>query len=259
MYHMKAPETVRWVHTPRYVTRRNLVLHLLNRLPRGSFIDIGCGRGELLPRLAELGFWGTGLDISPAVAPVAREIVKPYSSRVRFVSDPAELDGQKYEYLIAMEILEHLEDDEAALRQWCQWLSDDGRVIITVPAHMRYWSASDEAVGHVRRYERAQLVELIEKSGLTVEVLWSSGFPLRLVMTPLARFRYWRKRRASSPDVRDRTFESSFESTLGIKRGRNLAASVIEVVGRIAHVSQLVFRERDFGDGYLALCRRVQQ
>ncbi|HTF08011.1 MAG TPA: class I SAM-dependent methyltransferase, partial [Asanoa sp.] len=61
---------------------------------------------------------------------------------------------------------------------------------------MKLWSAHDEAVGHVRRYDRAGLLDLVEKAGLQVDELWSWNVLLRPVAA-------WRRRRSTGSDLDD--------------------------------------------------------
>ena len=166
------------IHTPRYILRKRIVLELLHRYEPGRFLEIGCGRGELLPYLVEQGFEGIGLEISPEVLPLARQVVSPYAPTLSIVADEKPLELERFRYVLALEVLEHIQDDAAALVNWRKWLDRDGRLIITVPAHMKSWTKSEDAVGHYRRYERDAFCRLLADCGYMVEVFWSYGFPL---------------------------------------------------------------------------------
>ena len=61
--------------SPRYWLRRHLAVRVFGRMSPGSIIEIGCGTGELIPALAELGYHGVGLEISLDVADLARETI----------------------------------------------------------------------------------------------------------------------------------------------------------------------------------------
>ncbi len=84
--------------------------------------------------------------------------------------------------VVAFDVLEHIEDDEAAVREIHRVLRPGGLALIAVPADPRLWSAHDEAVGHVRRYTRPELVDLFARNGFTVERVRSWNVLLRPVV-----------------------------------------------------------------------------
>jgi len=73
--------------------------------------------------------------------------------------------------VVAMNVLEHIEDDVAALRQARAALSDGGRLIVQVPAHEALFSGVDRRLGHHRRYSEASLRAALEAAGFEVENL----------------------------------------------------------------------------------------
>src|SRR6185436_4716449 len=91
--------------------------------------------------------------------------------------------------------LEHIEEDYLATGEIHRVLVPGGSALIAVPCDMKLWSAHDEAVGHVRRYDRASLVAVIEKAGLVVDDVRSWNVLLR----PAIR-RY--RRNATGSDLR---------------------------------------------------------
>lgn len=248
----------RFLHTPRYLVRRRTTLDALRLMPAGSFLEAGCGRGELLPWLDELGFSGIGLEISEAVLPVARAAAQRLAPRVSVVDSLDTLEGRLFDYLFSFEVLEHLEDDDHWLAAWLEHLTSEGRLVLTVPAHMRLWTSADDAVGHLRRYERADILALLRRHDLEVEILWSFGYPLVLVTRPLRNLFY----RVRIPSLRnrsamDRTLESSKDSTIRVPRlVRGIARSGIELAAWLFYVLGKPLRRTDYGDGYLVVARR---
>ena len=247
------------LHTPSYILRRRIILHLLRCYKPGRFLEVGCGRGDLLPHLAALGFEGIGLEISPEALPLAREAIRPYEHKLSVVADEAVLDVQLFSYVFAFEVLEHIQDDAGALINWRKWLDPEGCLIITVPAHMKSWTASDEAVGHYRRYERDALCRLLENCGFTVDVFWSYGFPLTAFTRRVRPLLYkYRSKALYGKSQKDRTLHSSLESTLdssALGKQARYMTSVIEGIGFTFHLIQLPFRRLDIGDGYIVACR----
>jgi SAM-dependent methyltransferase len=216
----------------------------------GSFLEIGCGCGDLLPELVRLGFHGVGLEISHEAAVIAREATSHLAHVATIVEDPREIDGRRFQYGLALEVLEHIDDDEGTLRRWRNWIEPGGFFLLSVPAHMKHWTGADEEVGHFRRYERDGLRNLLQRSGYEVVFLASYGFPL----TALTR----RWRTAHTEDIRvgrgnrhERTLRSSFASEVPASRA---AAMAISGLARMGHFAQLGFLRSDLGDGYFAVC-----
>jgi SAM-dependent methyltransferase len=246
-------------YSPRYLLRRRLVLHLLRRYKPGRFLEIGCGSGELMPWLLQYGFEGVGLEVSPQALPFAQEAVRPYEPRLQVINDASMLHGHRFQYVLALEVLEHIEDDQAALVAWKDWLEPGGKLILSVPAHMDKWTATDEAVGHYRRYEKNRLQQLLTGCGYAVEVFWNYGFPLTALTRPLRHMVYrLRLRREPTLTQQERILQSSFESTWTVGRGNHLFRLIAEGGGFTFHLLQLPFRRFDVGDGFLVSCQRAQ-
>ncbi len=70
-----------------------------------------------------------------------------------------------------LDVIEHLDDPVAALREAARALAPDGRLVVNVPAHQWLWSAADESLGHVRRYDRRLLRRHLAAAGLEPIVL----------------------------------------------------------------------------------------
>jgi SAM-dependent methyltransferase len=85
-----------------------------------------------------------------------------------------------YECVLALDVIEHLDDDRQALEQLGRLLKKDGRLIITVPALPELFSEFDEVQGHRRRYTPQSLRSCLEEANLRVEdVLWWGQWMVR--------------------------------------------------------------------------------
>jgi SAM-dependent methyltransferase len=210
-----------------------------------------------MPWLARRGFEGVGLEISSEALPLARQAARPYEPKLRVVGSEDALRGERFQYLLAFEVLEHIEDDAAALVQWQDWLEPNGKLILSVPAHMKKWTPEDDIAGHYRRYEKNGLRRLLQTCGFTVEALWSYGFPLTTLTRPIRIVLYRsRLKRLQGMTREERTHYSSFASTFTPKRATRLVSILIKGVAFGFHLLQLLFREIDLGEGYLIFCRR---
>ncbi len=96
--------------------------------------------------------------------------------------------------IVAFDVLEHIPDDKAAVAELSRCLRPGGRLIVAVPCDMRLWSEHDEAVDHVRRYERDELQTLIEGAGFADVELRSWNVLLRPVVA-------WRRKKSTGSDL----------------------------------------------------------
>lgn len=167
----------RWVPAPRFVLRRDRVLPQIATRSPGKVIEVGCGSGALLRELARRGHDCVGIETSADAREVAGQLLDEFQ-RARILAAGESGWDEQFDLLMSFEVLEHIEDDAAALREWVRWLKPGGTAILSVPAHMAMWSPRDAWAGHYRRYAKDQFVELATAAGLVVERTECLGFPL---------------------------------------------------------------------------------
>jgi len=177
---------------PWWLARARLVSRLIDReLGPGphQVLDVGCGWGVTLDHLERAGHHVAGMDIGRSGL---NKLEKP--GRRLILGDiesgpvPESAKG-RYDAVLALDVLEHLNDDAGALRNLANLVRPGGLVILTVPARPDLWSEFDEIQGHKRRYTRQEFQGKIEKSGLFGRVGVVSCWPW---LVPLAR---WSRRR----------------------------------------------------------------
>jgi SAM-dependent methyltransferase len=173
-----------WVESPSYVLRRWTVLRELADVPRGRLLEIGCGAGDLLVHLAAAGFEPECVETSEAARREAAERLRRHGLNAVPAVGLDEVPG-RFDVVVACEVLEHIADDEAALRAWTGRLVPGGRLLVTVPAHARRFGASDTWAGHFRRYDRDDLERLAAAADLEVERLLCYAFPLGNLVEPV--------------------------------------------------------------------------
>ena len=238
-------------YTPRFYLRHALALKVLKRQPRVPLVEFGCGSGRLLLDLARLGFSPVGVEPSTSAAERARTATADIPS-IRILTDPNKPPETRFRIGVALEVLEHVEDDAETLRTWTDWLETDAIFIASVPAHMRLWSAGDDVAGHVRRYERSELEDLFRKAGYRVLSCWSYGYPLTAVTRRLRD----RHAAAVAPGREGRSaLERTFESA-AISEMRSRVAIGYSVIGRLGHWAQLPFLNTGWGDGFMVVAQR---
>jgi SAM-dependent methyltransferase len=160
-----------------YRERRNLLARELRRLPApGLALDIGAAGGGNTRVLRAFGWRPLALEYAPTAAQVAKErgldVLRADAREMPVRTGSMDL-------VTAFDVLEHIEEDYLAAAEINSILRPGGTALIAVPADMALWSAHDEAVGHVRRYTRETLTQVIVKGGLVIENLWSWNVLLR--------------------------------------------------------------------------------
>ena len=155
-------------------------MQLMKGTEPGRSLEIGFGAGVFLLELERMGFESWGVEMNPAcIERVVRLALDPKVMAARLHSDLASLEPNlAFDYLFAFEVLEHIKHDDQALERWLQHLKPEGFFLMSVPAHEAAWGPEDVWAGHYRRYEKRQLLDLLDRSGFKVEVIWSWGFPL---------------------------------------------------------------------------------
>jgi SAM-dependent methyltransferase len=145
-----------------------VVRSLVAGLPPGyRVLEVGCGNGNVLRVLEEVcvGTELAGMDLAAEKLSAARQRVRCPLRQ----GDLHELPSEEPHHLIGMfDVLEHLNDDRAALSAVRQALQPGGRLLLTVPAHQSLWSYADENAGHCRRYSRAGLTQVLRECGYDV-------------------------------------------------------------------------------------------
>jgi 2-polyprenyl-3-methyl-5-hydroxy-6-metoxy-1,4-benzoquinol methylase len=249
-----------WVPGLRYSLRRDRVLALMARLPRGRLLEVGCGAGALLLELAELGFSCAALETSPEARALAVYLNRERPD-VAIHCEPRPHWTERFDVLVSLEVLEHIADDTAALAQWREWLRPGGRLLLSVPARPNLWSASDIWVGHYRRYERDALLRLLHRTGFAVEHAECYGFPLSNLTEAVRARIHGRRLRAVSAakdavNLASRTARSgterSFETKLYPLQESWAGTRLFRACCRV----QERFLDRELGTGYLLLALR---
>lgn len=141
--------------------------------PAGRVLEIGCGTGLVLSEIRKMfpGMAVSGSDLFTEGLRFARKrandvpLYQMDALRMPFV--------EEFDLVLALDIIEHIENDWKALNEICRSVRPGGGVIITVPQHPWLWTIQDEKAFHKRRYTRSELVEKMEAQGLRVAYVTS--------------------------------------------------------------------------------------
>ena len=153
-----------------FQARRDMVFRLVQDMQLShdaAILEIGCSGGPLLQRLRGTGYTHlTGIDVSETGIAVAQQRGVPNVSCM----DGAHLTfpDASFDLVVASDVLEHIEDEAQALREWVRVLRPGGHLLVFVPAFQFLWGKHDVVNQHFRRYTAAQLAARMREAGLQV-------------------------------------------------------------------------------------------
>ncbi|MFA6062411.1 MAG: class I SAM-dependent methyltransferase [Gallionella sp.] len=151
---------------------RNAILEDCMRrfFPRAdNILEIGCGTGFVLENTRKNypAASMSGSDIFTEGLYYAKQRVPTASL---FQMDACHIPYRdEFDLICSFDVLEHIEDDQAALVQMYQASQSGGGLVLTVPQHRWLWSSTDDYAHHKRRYTREELVERVKRAGFKVE------------------------------------------------------------------------------------------
>ena len=192
-----------------YRGRRQVIRAELDRLPLPSdarILDAGCGSGRTLEELVDYGTVA-GLELDPVAAEVARGrgCGEVQVGRVEELPWPAD----DFDLITCLDVIEHVPDDRAGLRELRRVSKPGGWLVATVPAYQALWSYHDEANHHFRRYERATLRAAATDAGWRLDRITSFN---TLLFAPVAAVRLAQRRLRRNAAGQD---EQHFDLHLG--------------------------------------------
>lgn len=145
------------------------------------FLDAGCGIGDVSAHLACKGWRGEAIDISNPAIVQASDLLQKFPS-VRLRKQSLFDEHQTFKTIFALDILEHLEDDETAIKKIADLLDEGGYFVATVPSNPKEWRWDDDYVEHVRRYTIATMNARLTRASLRPVVFWDFTYPVFWMM-----------------------------------------------------------------------------
>ncbi len=160
-------------------------------------LDIGCGSGTISLHLASKGYNVKGIDISKKAIKACKESAKSIGLKnVEFeVSTfPDNIPKGKYDLVFFSEVIEHLPDDELALKKIHKLLNPGGVLFLSTPSknaplyRLGLAKKFDKEVGHLRRYTVDELKNKLKKNKFTIKKIYMKESVLRnfLFLNPVA-------------------------------------------------------------------------
>ncbi|MGB0671334.1 MAG: class I SAM-dependent methyltransferase [Rhodospirillales bacterium] len=168
--------------------RRQLFLRTLRDIgvtDVSAILDIGCSTGNNMRMLKSAGFSNyMGLDYSAIAVEFCRSAGLGNVEQGDALHLPFEDDT--FELALLTDVIEHLDDDSAAIAEACRVVKPGGHVLVTVPAFPSLWSVTDVNAHHKRRYRQNNLLQTITSSGLAIDRFYHFNF---LLFLPIWLFR----------------------------------------------------------------------
>ena len=172
---LKSPS---WKPGPSYISRLITTKQWLPSHGKGlHLLEVGCGESGFACWAAMRGFSVTALDICEHSCMVQKQRSMELGLSLEVLCQKNIPENQAYDIICAFELIEHIEDDIQTLKAFRRSLKKGGILILSVPAHMKKWSKFDVLCGHVRRYERNELLKKLMYSGFDSIKIVSRGFP----------------------------------------------------------------------------------
>jgi SAM-dependent methyltransferase len=125
--------------------------------------DFGAGLGTFARDARSLGWDVACVELDPALR------VRLRADGFDAVESLDEISPQSLDFLFSYNVLEHIEDDAGVVRAFYRVLKPGAPLLIYVPAYALLYGPLDRAVGHVRRYRRKGLINLVESAGFAVQ------------------------------------------------------------------------------------------
>ncbi len=197
----------------------HLERELISRdLPAGAnVLDAGCGTGGFIRRMMPRhpGWRWTGVDLEPLACALARERCRARIVEGSVLALP--FPDASFDAVVSADVLYHLPDDAAALREFFRVLRPGGALVVNVPAHRWLRSYHDVTVHGQRRYTWREVAGKLAAAGFgSVRATHWNTLPLPLV---------WARRKllpppASGSDVRlyPRPVEAGFRAAMSLER-----------------------------------------
>jgi len=131
---------------------RNYQLDLIRKFVGGNILEVGPGRGEIIENFISADNKITMIDTDEEMCKVIRERFK--NSDVRILNSNISSLEEKFDTILYMDVIEHIENDVKELDQAISKLNKNGKLVIIVPAFSILFSDFDKSVGHFRRYTK---------------------------------------------------------------------------------------------------------
>ena len=143
----------------------SLILKYIN----GNFVEVGAGKGGLVPYYKKIPKSVTLLEPEKKLFKILKK--KFYSRKIRIKNHTVNKLKSYYDTIIYYDVLEHIKKDLSEVRTASKKLKKNGYLIFNVPAYQSFFSEFDRSVGHYKRYNKKDFIDIEKKTNLKIEKL----------------------------------------------------------------------------------------
>lgn len=136
---------------------------------KGEILEVGCGIGNFTNFLTSFGkVWAIDVEVN-----YIRQTKKLVGIKAKVGFGDIEgkkyfFDQKKFDCIVCLNVLEHIKDDEQALKNMFKLLKRGGELILLVPAHQQLFGVIDKSIRHYRRYEKKELLNAVKRVGFKI-------------------------------------------------------------------------------------------
>lgn len=174
-----------------FVAKREIVLDIFKNYVNGrdnKILDVGCGMGLMLQHLKKHGEV-FGMDFSKEAVQYCQNTFGKDNIKYGKLPDNVPFDNGFFDAVVALDVLEHIEDDLSSISKLYDILKDNGICLCTVPALDCLWSYNDIAVHHKRRYSKKELISKFEHCGFKINMCSYYNFYLFIPIFLIRKFK----------------------------------------------------------------------
>jgi SAM-dependent methyltransferase len=224
-------------------------------LPAGKYLEIGFGTGVCAYEFFLLGHACTGYELDNRSIEITNALFNSENGIVIDIREQLnEQDLSQYDYVAAFEVLEHIEDDLSMLVDISRYLKGNGRLILSVPAHQKKFSYLDKVSGHIRRYEKKELLQKLDQSGFIIDSILCYGFPFSNIFSLPFNLLYRKKQYESVKHLseQEKTLASGYLRVSDYKFKKLIPYWFVYMFS----IVQRVFYKTDLGLGYVVVAQK---
>jgi SAM-dependent methyltransferase len=181
------------------------ILEMVEPFLGDDVLEVGAGHGTFTALLAQRQIRLVATDLSDRCVGVLRDRFGGVANVEVVHGDITSVaERGPFDTAILINVLEHIEDDDSALRALSGSLKEGGRLILWVPAFEALYSEFDRKVGHFRRYQIDPLTAQLSRAGFTIVEMRYANAVGAMAWWVVARMLHGTPTRSTSVDLFDR-------------------------------------------------------
>ncbi len=139
-----------------------------------TFIEVGSGNGNISAILLDFKMKGMGFDLNKKACDINRIKNTFYIEREKYIIKNLDffefVDNNKVDMIISSHVIEHFSDNDIKIffNKCKSLLNKNGIIVSIVPSNMKCWGIEDETVGHYKRFEFTEFINIANENGFTI-------------------------------------------------------------------------------------------